>query len=102
MLEDSKAPDTNEIILSDEAGNLYEGLSSNFFVIRRDGCLQTAPLDQVLPGTVMKRVLERWKGSEIVFEKPKIEDAKEWLGAFITSTSRLILPIHAVLLDTGE
>lgn len=47
----------------------------------------------------MKRVLEKWKYSEILFEKARIEDASEWQGAFITSTSRLILPIHTILLD---
>ena len=101
-MEDSKSPESNEIILSDDIGYLYEGLSSNFFVIRSDGCLQTAPLNEVLAGTIMKRVMEKWKHSEIVFEKARIEDAGGWRGAFITSTSRLILPIHAILLENHK
>lgn len=97
-MEDTKSPESNEVILSDDSGYLYEGLSSNFFVIHPDGCLQTAPLTEVLPGTVMKRVLENWKYSEIVFDKVKGEDVERCLGAFITSTSRLILPIHTIIL----
>ena len=89
--------ESNEIILSDGEGMLYEGLSSNFFVIRSDGSLQTAPKDSVLVGTVMKKVLNVWKYSEIIFKHPKIEEVDTWKGAFITSTSRLILPIHCII-----
>lgn len=99
VLEDSKSPESNEVILSDEDGNLYEGLSSNFFVIRSDGSLQTAPTCSVLVGTVMKRVLIDWKYSGIVFEHPNIKDIDTWIGAFITSTSRLILPIHKIIIE---
>lgn len=102
ILEDSKLPESNEIILSDAEGNLHEGLSSNFFVIRSDGSLQTAPIDSILVGTVMKRVLDHWKCSEIVFEHPKISEIDTWKGAFITSTSRLILPIDKIINDKGK
>ena len=81
---------------------MYEGLSSNFFVIRSDGSLQTAPIDSVLFGTVMKRVLNDWEFSEIVFEHPKISEIDTWKGAFITSTSRLILPIDKIINENGK
>ena len=81
---------------------MYEGLSSNFFVIRSDGSLQTAPIDSVLVGTVMKRALNDWKCSEIVFEHPKISEIDTWKGAFITSTSRLILPIDKIINENGK
>lgn len=98
-LEESKAVDSNEVILMDEAGRLYEGLSSNFFVIRPDNSIQTAPLASVLPGTIMKRILTE---ETVVFEYPLVGEAGEWLGAFITSTSRLILPIHQIKLSSGR
>lgn len=85
----------------DEDGNLYEGLSSNFFVIQQDGSLQTAPIESVLVGTIMKRVLRDWKFSEIIFEHPNVNEIGIWKGAFITSTSRLILPIHAIIHEKG-
>lgn len=101
-MEESKLPESNEIILSDRFGRLYEGLSSNFFILRSDGRLQTAPLDQVLPGTVMKRVLELEGDDNLVFENPKIEEIDTWKGAFITSTSRLILPIDKIVIFNEE
>jgi branched-subunit amino acid aminotransferase/4-amino-4-deoxychorismate lyase len=97
VFEDSKLPESNEVILSDEDGNLFEGLSSNFFVILSDGSLQTAPMESVLTGTVMRKVLRDWKFSQIVFENPKISEIDTWEGAFITSTSRLILPIDKII-----
>ncbi|KAG2220908.1 hypothetical protein INT45_013037 [Circinella minor] len=33
-LEKSKAKDVNEVLLTDDAGNLYEGMSSNFFAVK--------------------------------------------------------------------
>jgi branched-subunit amino acid aminotransferase/4-amino-4-deoxychorismate lyase len=47
--------DVNEVILADGDGRLYEGLSSNFFVVQ-DGSLVTAPSEHVLVGTVSKMV----------------------------------------------
>lgn len=81
----------------DADGNLYEGLSSNFFIIRSDRSIQTAPIESVLFGTIMKRVLKDWKYSEIIFEHPNVNEIDSWRGAFITSTSRLILPIHTII-----
>ena len=95
--------ESNEVILCDHDGRLYEGLSSNFFVIRGDGRLQTAPPSEVLMGTVMKRVIEIECEEGIVFKHPLIEEIDEWQGAFITSTSRLILPIdRIILIDAGK
>ena len=94
-------PNSNEIILSDEDGNLYEGLSSNFFIINPAGFIQTAPPSSILPGTVMNRICkEEWLnkfGMKIVYECPRVEEICGWRGAFITSTSRLILPIHEIV-----
>lgn len=99
-MEDSKSPDSNEVILVDESGRLYEGLSSNFFVIRSgDESIQTAPLDQVLVGTVMKRILDT---EPVVFEFPRVEEIEKWKGAFITSTSRMILPVHQIITLDGR
>lgn len=74
-------------------------MSSNFFVLRLDGKIQTAPLDSVLTGTVMKKLLlETESKADVVFEFARVEEIDSWLGAFITSTSRLVLPIHRILI----
>lgn len=89
-------PGSNEIILFDKSGRLYEGLSSNFFIINSDGLIQTAPPSDVLLGTVMKHLIQLQE-KEIIFEHPSIYEIDDWLGAFITSTSRLLLPIDTII-----
>jgi branched-subunit amino acid aminotransferase/4-amino-4-deoxychorismate lyase len=99
--------ESNEVILSDCDGRLYEGLSSNFFVINAEGNLQTAPLDRVLIGTVMKGILEEFRGDNhhhhhLVLEHANVSEIRNWKGAFITSTSRRVLPVNRILLEDGE
>lgn len=87
----------NEVLLSNpETGDIYEGLSSNFFAIYcgdagkgQPATVRTAPLKYVLQGTIMKAVLtvcER-EGIPVEWAFPTIRDAKEgkWEGAFVSS-----------------
>ncbi|RUS22678.1 aminotransferase [Endogone sp. FLAS-F59071] len=107
-LELTKSPCVNEVLLSNpETGDIYEGLSSNFFAIYRGeagtgqpATVRTAPLEYVLQGTIMKAVVavcER-EGIPIEWAFPTIGDAKKgkWEGAFVSSTSRLVLPIESI------
>ncbi|RKP19204.1 D-aminoacid aminotransferase-like PLP-dependent enzyme [Rozella allomycis CSF55] len=100
IFETKKSVDSNEVILIDEAGKVHEGLSSNFFVIKGNTVF-TAPLDSVLVGSIQTCVINicRRKSIKLVFEHPLISDRENWDGAFITSTSRLILPINNMLFD---
>ncbi|ORY57361.1 D-aminoacid aminotransferase-like PLP-dependent enzyme [Neocallimastix californiae] len=84
----------NEIVMYDSDGNLYEGLSSNFYIYYND-TIYIAPEDAVLEGTIGKMVFKGCKEMNIPVRRefPKIKDIKKWAGAFITSTSRLVLPI---------
>ena len=92
-LEKSKAKDVNEVILTDDAGNLYEGMSSNFFAVKtgEDGkaVVMCAPLENVLLGTVMKIVMGVCEkhGVPIEWGFPQLGDARanKWEGCFITS-----------------
>ena len=86
----------NEVLLSTEEGKITEGLSSNFFAIR-DGKLYTAEQD-ILFGTVRGVVIEVCKEEKIpvVLESPHTTDLKACEAAFITSTSRLVLPIDEI------
>ena len=92
-----KHSQTHELILTDVKGNVYEGLSSNFFAIR-DGAIETAPLDAVLPGTIQKLVFDVASQLKIPMRYvfPNIAQVAEWEGAFITSTSRAVLPISSI------
>ena len=78
-----------------------EGSQTNFFVVRRsDGAVQTADAG-ILHGTVRGAVLEACArlGVPIVFEPPVLREglAGAWRAAFLTSTSRLVLPIDELL-----
>ncbi len=85
----------NEVLLVNNEGLIYEGLSSNFGVIKA-GCLLTAPDSVVLPGTVMQLVKQSCNalGIPVIEQCPNIEDVHSWQAAFITSTSRLLLPVY--------
>ncbi|CAG8586222.1 8177_t:CDS:2, partial [Racocetra fulgida] len=92
-LEASMRPGFNELLLSDSnTHNIYEGLSSNFFVVMynpdtRLPIVITAPLHSVLEGTIRKivtMICER-DGIDLKFWFPNIDDVVQWEGAFITS-----------------
>ncbi|KAI7879495.1 D-aminoacid aminotransferase-like PLP-dependent enzyme [Lichtheimia hyalospora FSU 10163] len=109
-MNDTKGDDVNEVVLSDDSGNLYEGMSSNFFIVKRrhDGqpVVVCAPLEHILLGTVMKIVMTVCEKHQIPIEWtfPQALDARnnKWEGCFITSTSRLLLPIEAVYFKDGR
>lgn len=71
-MNDTKGKDVNEVVLSDDSGNLYEGMTSNFFVVktRDDGqsVVVCAPLEHILLGTVMKIVMRVCERHQIPIE----------------------------------
>jgi branched-subunit amino acid aminotransferase/4-amino-4-deoxychorismate lyase len=99
-LEAMKDTEYNEVLLVDN-GLVYEGLSSNFAVITDKGTLQTAPNTLVLAGTVMAMIKEVAAELGIGIEEdcPDIKGVGSWRAAFITSTSRLLLPISQLCID---
>ncbi|CAO3682559.1 unnamed protein product [Umbelopsis vinacea] len=102
-LEKHKSPNANEVLLTDNAGHIYEGMASNFFAIVRENgspILVTASTDHVLLGTIMKIVLHvcEKRSIPIKWSFPDLKDAIDgkWEGCFISSTSRLVLPIETI------
>ena len=87
-----------------ESLNILEGLTSNFFVIYKDGTVQTAPVGKVLLGyarhLVKDAVNERKDLNLNLNAHPTIQDAKDglWSEVFITSAIRLIVPVNRVLM----
>lgn len=95
----------NDVIMQ-EGSLLLEGLSSNFAIILKDHCndgyiLKTAPTSLVLGGSIMRVVIEIFKG-KVVLECPSIEDVRSCCVSFITSTSRLLQPIREIVLDGDD
>mmetsp|Transcript_12386 Transcript_12386/g.14220 ORF Transcript_12386/g.14220 Transcript_12386/m.14220 type:complete len:305 (-) Transcript_12386:532-1446(-) len=95
-LEEKMKADTNELVLVSPNGELMEGLSSNFFAIQ-DGAVHTAG-DGILKGTVRQVILDVCKENQvpIVFTPPNVATIMNWEAAFISSTSRLLLPLDEI------
>lgn len=86
----------DEVIMYDSSGNLLEGLSSNFFGIRGD-VIYTAE-EGVLSGTTRDFILKLADELEIpvIFQPVNRKDIHLLDEAFISSTSRSILPIREI------
>ena len=117
-LEADKPADVNEIVMGVETPQgslaLLEGLSSNFFAVY-GGKVYTAA-EGVLPGTVRDVVLSVCERHQIpvvlevrscclfgcwwvtdfpmILQAPVLSTLQDWEGAFISSTSRLVLPLN--------
>ncbi|PIA17963.1 D-aminoacid aminotransferase-like PLP-dependent enzyme [Coemansia reversa NRRL 1564] len=120
VLERLIVPPINEVVLVDSAEDVqdsrfYEGTSSNFFAVRRlrgqeeqqstfiNYELISAPLDSVLLGTVMKLVLRICEADGIPVRHQPLVELGIWEGAFVTSTSRLVLPVETITYgDDGQ
>lgn len=78
---------------------LLEGLTSNLFVLRSNGVLQTAPSSMVLGGYARHLVLAQAKrlGIPIHLEAPCIEECHDWKECFLTSAVRLVVPVRELL-----
>lgn len=102
-LEKTMPSDVNEIVLIGEDGDLFEGLSSNFFVLQ-GGVLYTAG-EGVLLGSVREAVLRSAERLDIpvVLKPPNVKDMGVWDAAFVSSTSRKLLYIDSLTLrdDAG-
>jgi len=97
-LEASKGDDIEEVLLcvtEKERLRVLEGTQTNVFALIGD-VIYTAGGSDVLEGTVRRLVLEVCAENNIpvILEAPTLGDSeKAWDGAFLTSTSRLVLPI---------
>lgn len=88
--------DINEALLVDEQGLIREGLSSNFFAVR-EGALWTAG-EGVLPGMTRQAVLDLAQQAriQVVLKALAVPELNLVQEAFITSTSRGVLPVRQV------
>ncbi len=78
----------DEVIFAGADGELLEGGSTNLFV-RRDGALETHPLDErVLAGVTRRLVFEvaRREGLPVRERSPRAAEREEWQEAFLTGT----------------
>lgn len=88
--------DVYEVILLNEANELLEGSGSNVYFVL-DGILRTADLSQVLNG-ISRRVLLASVGDLLPINETAItlDDLPKITDAFLTSSSRGVVPIVAI------
>ena len=86
-----------DALLVNRKSCITEGTRTNFFCIK-DRILYSAPENEILMGVTRKAVLMAARRSGFALEERNIGlyDLEDCDGAFITSTSSNILPVHAV------
>ena len=114
-------PDIDDRLQCDfiDSLQLLEGLTSNLFVIYRDGTIRTAPVGTVLSGYARQLIVDELTDvksaksllSELKLlegmtlddsQSPTIQDAKDglWSEVFVTSAIRLVIPVNRILLPS--
>lgn len=101
--EQFKVDDVGEVILvrCNDKGSLLllEGLTSNLFVLFRNGTLKTSD-SNVLEGCARSLVLQQACGNlgwTVEFGPIELDSAHEWDEVFLTSAVRLIIPVDKIL-----
>ncbi len=85
-------PDIHELLIVNRAGEILEGISSNFYAVI-DGVLRTAGQD-VLEGITRRIVLQEAAGIIPIDYRPvKVNELDRVTEAFITSSSREVMPV---------
>lgn len=95
----------NEALILDDENRILEGLTSNFFAIKKVRLF--TPATGILLGTTRSLVLDvaAKNGIPIIFSQISITEIKSIDGAFLTSASRGILPIRSInqeMIGTGS
>lgn len=86
-----------EAILVNQKGFLTEGSRSNLFFIKEHNVI-TCPDEYILPGITRKRTLEilNSRQIEVVYEAVHHQKMNEYEAAFLTGTSRKIVPVKSM------
>ena len=89
--------DVHETLLVDQQGFITEGSRSNVFFIIHDEVV-TPPLKDVLPGITRKHIIGCCLKEGIPFREGKVavDDLAGARAAFLTGTSRKVLPIKRI------
>ena len=86
-----------ETLLVDAEGYITEGSRSNVFFIAGDAVI-TPPLDYVLPGITRKHIIECCRNMRLTVREERVHMSrlKEFDAAFISGTSRRVLPLNQI------
>ena len=85
--------------------DILEGLTSNVFVLMKDGTLRTS-VDNVLDGYAQSIILNAANkhGTHVELKAPTLSELKEgqWREVFITSSIRLAVPVNSIYALNSE
>lgn len=86
----------NEGLMVDQNGDILEGFSSNFFAVK-EGEIWTSD-EEILPGITRSLVLQaaQRKHIKVQFKTVNLSDIPFLEEAFITSSSRAVLPVRQI------
>ncbi|MBK9014197.1 MAG: aminotransferase class IV family protein [Saprospiraceae bacterium] len=85
-----------EDVLFHSGEDIYETTRANFFIVKNDDTIVTAG-EGILQGVTRKKLLEIAKHHFVIEErKPTLEELKSAKEAFITSSTRLLMPVVQV------
>ena len=90
----AQAAGEHEGLLVDGAGNVREGASSTFYAVE-EGALLIPPPEDILEGVTLQIVLDLAAAAGIPVRRVRLPLAgrHRWAEAFLTSTSRHVLPL---------
>ncbi|HVP21455.1 MAG TPA: aminotransferase class IV [Anaerolineaceae bacterium] len=88
--------EVNEVLLCEPAGEIMEGLSSNFFGVMENKIFTAG--EGVLSGITRALVLEEAGNYhiEVVYRPINLNEISRLSEAFLTSTSRAVLPVRQI------
>jgi D-alanine transaminase len=88
----------DEALMVSASGQVYEGASSNLFVVEGGELLFPADSDRLLPGTMRAMVVELAASIGVAARAGRLEldHLRAAREVFITATSRLVLPVVSI------
>ena len=97
-----------ETWMVDGDGRVTEGSATNAWILARDGCVVTRPLDNAILGGITRQTvirLARADGVDVVERAFTVDEAKAAREAFITSTTNLLRAVTQIddaVIGNGE
>jgi len=96
-LKEVKKKGAVEVLICDKKEEILEGTTSNFFAVIKNKVF-TSPSEKILEGVIRKVVFEICKKLKIEIKERKIfkKEIKNFDEAFLTSTTKKILPVRKI------
>ena len=101
-LIDQRDSDVQETLIyyrgEDNVEYLTEGLTTTFYILMEDNTIVMPPTEKILYGSVQRwaQIIAPSLSVNLLIKPIPISSFSEWKGAFVTSSGRIMQPIHKV------